>query len=251
MFFRSNRTSRPISVALAAVILTSTVLLAPAAAESEIGAIARGGRLYDNWYGELKMEKPAETHPAWPQSNTKQKGASTWRCKSCHGWDYMGKDGAYSTGSYQTGIPGIRALEGGEPAAIAAVLGNATHGLAGKLGEQDIKDLSLFVSKGQVDHDTFIDRATKAIKDGDAVKGAAYYSTVCAGCHGKDGASPEEMPDSLGLLISKNPWETLHKVMNGQPHEPMPAMRAFDGKVMADVLAYVATLPKKSNPAKK
>ena len=26
-------------------------------------------------------------------------GSDTWRCKECHGWDYMGVDGAYAGGS--------------------------------------------------------------------------------------------------------------------------------------------------------
>jgi thiosulfate dehydrogenase len=31
--------------------------------------------------------------------------------------------------------------------------------------------------------------------------------------------------------------------MNGQPGEEMPALRAIDHQVAADVLAYMATLP--------
>ena len=41
-----------------------------------------------------------------PNSNSKT-GASTHRCKSCHGWDYKGKNGDYSKGKYMTGINGI------------------------------------------------------------------------------------------------------------------------------------------------
>jgi cytochrome c553 len=234
-------------VIIAVVALTIGQSRDALAAENE-AAIARGGRLYDNWYSELKVDKPTGTHPAWPSSNTKQKGATTWRCKSCHGWDYMGKDGAYATGSYQTGIPGIRKFAGAEPQKIITIIGDAKHGLAGKLRQQDLADLALFVAKGQVDGGLIIDRKTKAIKGGDAVKGAAYFGTVCSGCHGKDGDLPDEMPDSLATLIAKNPWEVLHKVMNGQPHEAMPALRAFDRQVVRDVLAYVVTLPKTAKP---
>ena len=35
----------------------------------------------------------------------------------------------------------------------------------------------------------------------------------------------------------------MHKVLNGQPGEIMPAMRALDHKVSADLVAYLATLP--------
>ncbi len=223
----------------------------PVSASDLNGSIARGGRLYDNWFSELKLEKPTETHPAWPASNDKQKGAATWRCKNCHGWDYMGRDGAYATGSYQTGIPGIRKSEGGDEAKIAAIITDTTHALAGKLGEQDVKDLALFVARGQTDNDAMIDRASKAPKGGFADKGRGYYATLCIGCHGADGSQPQEMPESLGSVANRNPWETLHKVVNGQAAEPMPALRALDRQVVADVMAYLVTMPKTTNPAKK
>lgn len=223
---------------------------ATAASASDDGAIARGGRLYDNWYAELKLEKPQGTHPAWPASNAKQKDAPTWRCKNCHGWDYMGRDGAYKTGSYETGIVGIRKQAGADLAVISAIINDKTHALADKLDAQSIKDLALFVSKGQVDHDAIIDRSTKAPKGGDAGRGQGYYATLCIGCHGADGAQPDEMPESLGSLAARNPWETLHKVMNGQAGEAMPSLRALDRQVVGDVMAYVATMPKTEKPKK-
>ena len=65
--------------------------------------ITRGGRLYDNWYATQDMDGPESTHPAWPASNSRT-GETTWRCKSCHGWDCRGADGKYGSGSYETGI---------------------------------------------------------------------------------------------------------------------------------------------------
>ncbi len=92
----------------AVVVLGGVALLAvPASASDEgrtksgqhahdvtdIWAMARGGQLYDNWMAVTEADKPIGTHPAYPKAG-KKKGASTWRCKECHGWDYMGKDGA-------------------------------------------------------------------------------------------------------------------------------------------------------------
>ena len=68
--------------------------------------IAEGGRLYDKWWAEYNLEKPSTTHPAYPKAG-KKTGASTWRCKECHGWDYVGKDGRYSSGSHYTGFEGV------------------------------------------------------------------------------------------------------------------------------------------------
>mgnify|MGYP003462136573 CR=1 FL=1 len=46
----------------------------------------------------------------------------------------------------------------------------------------------------------------------------------------------------LGSLVG-NPQEVMHKLFNGQPGEVMPALRALDHSVAANVLAYLATLP--------
>lgn len=225
--------------------LTAAVFAAGSSAFAETeSAIARGGKLYDKWYKVIKADKPTETHAAWPASNTKKKGDTTWRCKSCHGWDFMGAEGAYATGSYQTGIKGIRAYDGADPAKIVAILKDDTHQLAGKMDDRDFDDLALFVAKGQIDMDTFIDRASKAVIGGDADKGAAYYNTMCAQCHSADGSEPEDMGSTLGKLVTGNPWEIINKIRNGQPAEKMPALRALDMQVTLDIMAHMATLPK-------
>ncbi len=206
-------------------------------------SIARGGKLYDKWFAVVGATKPADTHKAWPASNTKKKGDVTWRCKSCHGWDLMGKDGAYASGSYKTGIVGVSSYKGKDNAAVIAVMKDATHGMGGMLDDQDFTDLANFVTKGQVDMDMYIDRASKVPKGGDAAKGEAYFNTICAGCHAKDGMLPKDMKP-MGALMG-NPWEILHKILNGHPGEPMPALRALDRQITVDIMAHLTTLPKK------
>ena len=212
-------------------------------AEEIESRIARGGMLYDKWYEVLEQGKPDASHPAYPADKKyADKPGSNWRCKECHGWDYRGKDGAYASGSHHTGIPGIQGMAGADSAAVIAVLKDDTHQYGGKMGDEDFADLALFVSKGQVDMDAYIDRSTKMPK-GDKAKGEAYYNTVCAKCHGKEGTAPKEMKP-LGALMG-NPWEVMHKILNGQPDSEMPALRAFDHQVTADIMAYLTTLPTK------
>ncbi len=230
-----------VAIAFFAAGLAASGTVASAETDS---AIARGGKLYDKWYKVIKADKPKDTHAAWPASNTKKKGDTTWRCKSCHGWDFMGADGAYAKGSYKTGIKGIRAYDGADQAKIVAVLKDDTHKLAGKMADQDFSDLALFVSKGQVDMDKFIDRASKTMIGGNAEKGAAYYNTMCAQCHAVDGSEPEDMGKTLGKLVTGNPWEIINKILNGQPAEKMPALRALDRQVTIDIMTHMATLPK-------
>lgn len=211
-------------------------------AAEEVSSIARGGRLYDKWFKVIGAPKPQKTHPAWPASNTKKKGNATHRCKSCHGWDMMGKDGAYASGSYKTGIGGLKHMAGASNDKVIAAMKNSTHGYSGKMSDQDFTDLANFVTKGQIDIDAIIDRKSKMAK-GDQARGERYFNTVCAGCHDKSGKKPDDMPP-LGQLSNKNPWEMIQKIQNGQPDEPMPAMRAFDLQVSVDILSYMQTLPK-------
>lgn len=223
-------------------ILASSCFFNPSYAE-EVSSIARGGRLYDNWFVVIGAEKPKDTHPAWPASNTKKDGNATHRCKSCHGWDLMGKDGAYASGSYKTGIKGLTNLKGASNSVVIAAMQDATHGYAGKMNDQDFTDLANYVTKGQIDIDTIIDRSTKVAR-GDKAQGERYFNTVCANCHGVTGMEPKDMVP-LGKLSNDNPWEIIQKIQNGQPDEKMPAMRAFDVQVSADILAHLQSLPQK------
>lgn len=215
---------------------------AAASAEVDQGSIARGGKLYDKWYKVVKAEAPAESHPLYPAANEKYAGdpGANWRCKECHGWDGLGVDGAYSSGSHATGIKGINGMADGDPAAIVALLVAPEHGYGDKLSEADLTDLANFVAYGQEDLTVYIDPETADVK-GDAEVGGQVFRTVCTGCHGDEGKLPQGMPPLASLM--GNPWEVMQKVLNGQPGEAMPALRAIDHQVSADVLAYIKTLP--------
>ena len=217
----------------------------PAVAQDIEASIARGGQLYDKWYKVNKATPPKQSHTAYPSAGKyAAKPGTNWRCKECHGWDAKGKDGAYAKGKHYTGIKGIGSYAGAEPAAIIAILTGPLHGFTGAMmSERDLEDVALFVSKGTVDMDRYIDRSTRKSK-GDKAKGAAYYDTVCAKCHGLTGVKIREM-EPMGAAANGNPWEVLHKILNGQPDERMPALRAFDRQIAADILAYIQTLPQR------
>ena len=232
---RSNGLGRFVIAGMATLAFVSAAV----AAEPSQGSIARGGKLYDKWYAVVKAEAPATAHPLYPAVNEKYAAdpASNWRCKECHGWDGLGAAGAYATGSHATGIKGIEGMAGGDPAAVVALL-KGDHGYGDKLADQDLTDLANFVVYGQIDWSLYI--ADKA-STGDAAAGQQVYETACIGCHGADGKLPTGIAP-LGSLTS-NPWEVMHKILNGQPGEAMPALRAIDHQVSADLVAYLDTLP--------
>ena len=176
----------------------------------------------------------------------KKKGTSTWRCKECHGWDYKGKRGAYRKGSHFSGIPGIRNMAGASEQEVVAVLKDDTHQFGGLMPQDALEKLALFVSKGQLDNDEYIDRSTKKVR-GNVANGARIYQTICAACHGADGSElnfgDKDAPKFVGTVARSNPWETLHKMRMGQPGEEMPSMLAYSIQDIIDTLAYTLTLP--------
>jgi mono/diheme cytochrome c family protein len=216
---------------------------APTCAAEEISTIAQGGRLYDKWYEVTDASPPATLHPAYPPSGGyADKPKDTWRCKECHGWDYLGKSGAYGTGKHATGLVGVNRLSQGDATAVVNILHNEQHQYGDKMTAAELQQLALFVTRGQVDMDQWIDRSSKQAK-GDRDRGEAYYNTICANCHGKEGRAEPKMPP-LGKVAAENPWETLHKILNGEPGAKMPALRALDMQISVDILRYAATLPK-------
>ncbi len=229
---------------VAAAVMAAGTLAAPTLGKAEEieSTLVRGAQLYDKWYAVVKAKAPEESHQLYPADKAyAKKPGSNWRCKECHGWDYMGKDGAYKSGKHASGIAGINGAAGKPVADIVAVLSAPEHGFGVMLAKADLEAVALFVSKGQVNMDDYIDRASKKPK-GDAAKGAAYYNTVCAGCHGMDGKLPKEMKP-FGAQMG-NPWEVMHKILNGQPAEQMPALRALPRDIVVDVMAHMTTLPK-------
>ncbi len=213
----------------------------------------RGGVLYDAWWEVIEVKVPAGDQPLWKtQSTNTRKGADTWRCKECHGWDYKGKDGAYGSGSHKTGFVGIAGAKSkAADEVLAALKGkpSADHDFSKVLKEQDLIDLTLFITQVQIDTATLVN-ADKTAKGGDAAAGKTQYEKVCVNCHGPDGNAINfgtiAAPEVVAQLAADNPWEFIHKVRVGQPGWPMPSGISNEWKPQdyANVLAYAQTLPK-------
>jgi thiosulfate dehydrogenase len=215
---------------------------------TDIWAIARGGQLYDKWYDVIEADEPEGTHPAYP-ADGKKKGATTWRCKECHGWDYKGRFGAYAEGSHFTGIKGVIDVAGSDPERLHQIIMNDTHGYSeAMMSHSAMEKLALFLTRGTIDMDLYIDRETKKAR-GDRVRGAAFFQTICAVCHGFDGMAmnfkTEDNPEYVGTVARANPWETLHKIRFGQPGVGMVALMVLSIQDQVDILAYTQTLPAK------
>jgi len=205
-----------------------------------VASVANGGRLYDDWQVHTGGQRQALPHPAYPSKAYYANSANeTWRCKECHGWDYKGALGQYAKGNHATGIKGIRAFAGADPAKTMDVLRGATHHFAAVLKLRDLQDLANFVSYGQIEMDSMIDPVS-GLSRGDGARGQAHYRTLCAGCHGLEGQFVAKR--HVGKVSRADPWHSLHNMLNGHPDDAMPALREIDPQVVKDILAHIQTL---------
>ncbi|VAW91182.1 hypothetical protein MNBD_GAMMA22-2663 [hydrothermal vent metagenome] len=240
-----------ISILSTGLIVTSFILVKQDALAldnpSEAWKLSQGGKIYDNWAKALNVTAPDKTHPSYPSAGKKQ-GATTWRCKECHGWDYNGRDGAYKSGSHFSGVKGIRNTSGKAVNIIKKIIRNKTHGYSKTMINDDgLDNLALFVSRGQLDMSKYIDVNSKKVK-GSVQRGAQFFQTICAVCHGYDGKKinfheSRKIPEYVGTVANKNPWEVLHKIRNGQPNAAMISLRTLNTQDQVDIVAFTRTLP--------
>jgi mono/diheme cytochrome c family protein len=217
--------------------------------------VTRGAMLYDKWYAVLEVEAPQGNMPIWGRQTTNtHSGPDTWRCVSCHGWDYQGADGAYRVGSGNyTGFPGVyQAVQDMSVEELVGVLKgsqDSQHDFSAYLDDASMNDLAGFLKNELVDDRQYINPQTLAVKDGDATHGQVLYSGQCQRCHGGDGSQIELVFEgqgtSLGRLAVVDPWRFLHKTRFGTPGTDMVigydlGWTAQDGR---DVLLYAQSLP--------
>lgn len=216
--------------------------------------IPRGAALYDDWPAELGVKVPENNHPIWStQSTNTRSGSDTWRCVTCHGWDYLGKDGAYGRGSNYTGFPNVyqssQEKSAEELIGILTGVENNAHDFSNFLNQQNLEDLANFLKNGLVVDAEYIDPVTFKVIGGNPDLGKDYYDQVCSSCHGIDGTTImfrfEGRNASLGTLAVLDPWRFLHKTRFGTPGTEMPigyllGWTAAEGR---DVLLHVQSMP--------
>ena len=228
---RTRPLRRAATLALAAACI---MLSAGACAGGRLDSI-KGGRMWDTWWVMLGLDPAAGEHPLYPPEG-RRTGATTFRCKECHGWDYKGAAGAYGEGSsHYTGIAGVFGSTMGREEMFQLLALDQTalphgHGYAGYgMGDDDIRNVVEFVQTLVIDTDDYIDDA--GVFMGDAARGAYNFTTAgspsCVDCHGPDGTTlnfgdPDD-PEWLGTVAVGNPWELLHKARFGQPATDMPS----------------------------
>jgi len=215
--------------------------------------IVLGGLLYDKWWPTNSGTEPTtDFDPIWSSQTTNTRsGADTWRCKECHGWDYVGHDGRYSSGSHFTDFHGVWGARNMDKAAIYdAIMGEGQdHDFSGVLDDHDVLHLTKFIVDGLVNMSLYIDANGNAT--GDTTSGQTLYAANCVTCHGTDGLTLDFKSTAgiqgIGWLADDNPQESLHKIRWGHPgsNPAMPSMveNGLTAQQAGDILAHSQTLP--------
>jgi len=218
---------------------------------AQVMSLMMGGQLYDKWWTVASgASEPTEDQALWStQTTNTRSGSTTWRCKECHGWDYKGADGAYSSGSHYTGFTGVfEAMTKSVSEVLDILKGgvNPDHDFSTAMDDDALMDLAEFITEGGVVDVSVYINSDKTISGADTGHGNELYNTVCYICHGADGKTLDFGDgEYVGTLSNDNPWEILHKIRFGQPGTAMPSSEDIGWSIQdaVDVLDYCQTLP--------
>jgi len=242
---------RLVAQVLAVLTLLAFFHAAPAQAQSsdedeQLGPVfmlSLGGKLYDDLWPILELPPPAGRNPAF--ADLALNDYDTWRCVSCHGWDYSGADGERAAVAPRAAAPNLLPLAGVDPAVIIEKIIAPSHPFpSDALPDLALFLLGAFISEGLYDRDRILDDSGQA--RGDPEAGRGIFEGACINCHELDGRAflrgEVGDPSSLGWIARNRPEQALHKIMNGVPVAEMLSLRFLSEEALADLMAYVQTL---------
>ena len=208
--------------------------------KTEVGPVfllSLGGKLYDDLWSILDTKPPEGRNPPLKDVDSIA-SADTWRCVTCHGWDYSGAEIGGKT------FPSLRAFAGAEPDAVRSRLRDPAHPFpADALSDTALEVLALFITAGQYDRSEFVSETGQAL--GNPEFGQDIFEGACISCHQLDGRMflrGDKGRATLGSVARERPTQALHRILNGVPAAEMLSLRFLSEVQIADLLAYLQTL---------
>lgn len=206
--------------------------------------VSLGGKLYDNLWAATGATPPAHRNPAFPPV-PEIDDADTWRCVSCHGWDYKGINGERATHGRHEAFKDLRHLVEIDPKSIADKIRSSHTSISDKATPDFVIEvLAIFISVGMYDRDAIIDDTNRI--SGDRDRGRDIFEGACMNCHQPDGRMSlrGEKGDrsSLGWIARNRPEQAVHKILNGVPGAEMLAVGFLEPHQIVNLLAYLQSL---------
>jgi thiosulfate dehydrogenase len=245
-----------ICIILGLVLAAFSFNLTPAYGQEEIpGDAERGGKLYTSWDLVTNFTDFNSRQPLWvANGNNPAPERITWRCVTCHGWDYRGSEGrlAYAGVQEEMNSPSLLALMGNPPSEIIAWLNgtnNPDHDFSDMLTLRDMHDLGKFISTALISPNLIAADDNNDVL-GTAGVGMEVYRTYCQPCHGVEGEKinfgSTSTPSFLGDLAWANPWRIAHVVRFGHIIGTVPPASTLQipFSQQIDLIAHLQTLPR-------
>jgi len=194
-----------------------------------------GAQLYDSWFTTQNSTAPMNINPIWVLlGQTTTASDDTWRCSSCHGWDYFGVGGVYgdAANAFYTGINGVvPAINQITEQEIWSFIRDgsvtdsnnvtATHDFINQLTEDEIYALTKFIVTVR-EENTSQSSPLSVVNNnaqitGDQSLGAKLYNTSvansCISCHGISGN--EVAGVNIRQTVTNDPAKALHRIRFG------------------------------------
>lgn len=221
--------------------------------EEPLGDPLAGGLLYAAWDVVAGYELPLENHPLWFDDTVFD--ITSWRCSTCHGWDYSGRIEVSSSDPEEfIEYPALFSMMGESPEEVIAWLdgtNNTNHDFSHFLTEEDLYDLSAFLTSltsGLVTPNLIAEIDTGKVR-GTSSFGEDLFKSKCRECHGSDGArinfGTAAQPLFLGNIAVGNPWRAAHIIRYGHVYTKVrPGTSygwSFNNEI--DLLTYLQRLP--------
>jgi mono/diheme cytochrome c family protein len=209
----------------------------------------KGACIYSAFDKVLNTNYISVHNPLWPSSLTsKISSVKSWRCSTCHGWNYQGM---VTYGDEIVNFPG---LENVSELTDAEILGwldgtkNSDHDFSKYLTIESGSQLLSFFRD-----ERFLKWAAtnevEAIESGNVSDGEEIYKQYCFECHGPQGAKVNfgsiSKPRFLGDIMSTNGARIIHHLEFGSvSHEEL-----FDREInlgdedLLDLAKYLGQMP--------
>jgi len=209
-----------------------------------------GGQLFAAWDIVLQVELPEENHPLWHEKEPLD--LNSWRCVTCHGWDYSGREISLGTETEESvNYPGVFSMMAEPEENVIAWLdggNNRDHDFSDYLSQEDMQDLSAFLITSLIQSNLYVEEGSGRVR-GTALAGETLYKGKCRECHGSDGSrinfGSANRPAFLGNLANVNPWRGAHIIRFGHYQSDVkPGTKygwSFNKEI--DLLSYLQLLP--------
>lgn len=221
--------------------------------EENSNSIRRGAYLYVAWDKSLHVDLTGKFNPLWTEYQTASITApQTWRCVSCHGWNYLGTESIEPGEKYIPGLTQVKDMSLDETRAWLDGSMNPKHNFSKYLTVAAHNDLIAFLYHGIPDYSQFVNQKIFE-QSGIRRNGEDLYKESCRDCHGSDGTSinfgPIDNPIYLGN-IAEEPWRIVHLLQFGHISVNRTTREELDWSLgdIFDVVIYTSILPKGQGP---